>query len=145
MKTIRNKKRKQTNTHHRNYSFSCSPNKLVTTLLEMRVFIQLHHWRTTDFSIHKATDQLFTSMGEQIDSFMETMLGKPEFSNRSSILRISSLSIPSKKPIKNQIETYKHFFMQCSLFTNKKHADLANIRDEIVGGLNQFLYLLTLH
>ena len=44
---------------------------------------------------------------------------------------------------KREVEMYKDFMIGLSFDTNKKDTDLLNVRDEILGHLNQFTYLLT--
>jgi len=56
--------------------------------------------------------------------------------------------LSSKEQLKNKIDDFKVFLV--NLTDNKfimkmSNTDLLNIRDEILGDLNQFLYLLTLN
>ena len=45
---------------------------------------------------------------------------------------------------KREVEMYKDFLIGLSIAdSNKKNTDLLNVRDEILGHLNQFTYLLT--
>lgn len=125
----------------------------VYCFLEMLNTIKLYHWKTTDYSTHKATDQLYSDLNEKIDEFVEVLLGKNDAAGktRSMILNIKSISVRSfnnNNELKREIEKYKSFLIS---FTNnaqmKKqyNTDLLAIRDEILALLNQFLYLLTLH
>ena len=53
-----------------------SPQKIVTFFLQMLNTIKLYHWKTTSFAQHKATDELYSILNKNIDSFIEIMLGK---------------------------------------------------------------------
>ena len=50
--------------------------KIVTMFLQMLNTVKLYHWKTTSYSQHKATDELYSNLNENIDSFVEIMLGK---------------------------------------------------------------------
>jgi hypothetical protein len=52
----------------------------------------------------------------------------------------------NSKEFKDKIYKYREFLIDMNIyFDTKRDSDLLNIRDEILGDLNQFLYLLTLN
>ncbi len=122
------------------YSSNYSVNGIVATMTEMLHSIKLHHWRTHDYSVHKATDNLHEALSEQVDSFVEKMLGSKHTRSNLTVLRMRSYN--SLPELKRRVEHYKRYLqgMPASLGT-----DLLNIRDELLGSLNQFSYMLTLH
>ena len=116
--------------------------KIILLFLEMLNMIKLYHWQTYSYSTHKATDQIFSELSDNVDKYVEVMLGKGP-----SRPRIQSKSIPLKSfnhitPFLKEIEKYKKIFI--SLSYSSEDSDLLNIRDEILGNLNQFTYLLSL-
>jgi DNA-binding ferritin-like protein len=118
--------------------------KIVLTFLQMLNTVKLYHWKTTNYAEHKATDELYTNLNANIDTFIEIMLGTNE--NRVSLTNIKSLPLldyNNLNDFKKEINRYKLFLsgMNSILVNN---SDLLNVRDEILGDLNQFLYLLTL-
>ena len=122
--------------HHGAYS----PNGIVATLTEMLHVVKLHHWRTHNYSVHKATDNLHEALSEQVDSFVEKLLGSKHTRSNLTDLRMNAYNtLPA---LKRRVEHYKHYLkgMPASLGT-----DLLNIRDELLGSLNQFSYMLSLH
>ena len=132
--TMRNQKRRRTSKH------TYSPNCIVGTLIDMLHVIKLHHWRTHDYSVHKATDNLHEALSEQVDSFVEKLLGSKHTRSNLTSLRMNSYNtLPA---LKRRVEYYKRYLrdMPASLGT-----DLLNIRDELLGSLNQFSYMLSLH
>jgi DNA-binding ferritin-like protein len=108
-------------------------------MTEMVVVVKLHHWRTHSYSVHKATDNLHESLSEQVDSFVEKLLGSKH--TRANLTQLRMRSFNTLPALKHRIEYYKQYLkhMPASLGT-----DLLNIRDELLGSLNQFSYMLTL-
>lgn len=121
--------------------------QITVYFLEMLMMVKLFHWKTHSFATHKATDELYESLNEHIDSFIEVLLGKTGTRiNLTQKRSISLVDLNSQASLKARIEQFKKYLV--SLNTNKAVAsmndtDLMNIRDEILGDLNKFLYLLT--
>lgn len=111
----------------------------------MLMMVKLFHWKTHSFAAHKATDELYESLNEHIDKFIEVLLGKTGTRiNLTHKRSISLIDLDSQASLKTRIEQFNKYLV--SLNTNKAVAldtDLLNIRDEILGDLNKFLYLLT--
>ena len=110
--------------------------------------VKLYHWKTTSFATHKATDELYGSLNEKIDHFVEVMLGKREMGGRAKLLNVSMIKLTvysNNEAFVKQIEMYKTFLMDLSQFDSVMNADLLAIRDEILAEFNKFLYLLSLH
>lgn len=126
---------------------------IVPTFLQMLNTVKLYHWKTTSFATHKATDELYGTLGEKIDEFVEVMLGKGEMGGRAKLLSAPVLKLTmfsSNDAFKKQVEIYKKFLLDMSVGNGggmnvPANTDLLAIRDEILAALNQFLYLLTLH
>ena len=130
--------RKRTN-KRTNKRSGYSPNGIVATMTEMLHIIKLHHWRTHSYSVHKATDNLHEALSEQVDSFVEKMLGSKH--TRATLTHMPLRAYNTLPELKRRMEYYKLYLkrMPASLGT-----DLLNIRDELLGSLNQFSYMLTL-
>ena len=126
---------------------------IVPTFLQMLNTVKLYHWKTTSFATHKATDELYGTLNEKIDEFVEVMLGKGEMGGRAKLLSAPVLKLTmfsSNDAFKKQVEIYKKFLIDMSVGNGggmnvPANTDLLAIRDEILAALNQFLYLLTLH
>lgn len=111
------------------------------------MMVKLYHWKTKSYATHKATDELYSSLNEHIDKFIEVLLGKA--GNRIGLISNKSFSlgdVDSQGKLKQRIMSFKSYLV--GLNNNKtiglmSNSDLLNIRDEILGDLNQFLYLLT--
>lgn len=126
-----------------------SEERIVLTFLEMLNTVKLYHWKTHSYPQHKATDELYSKLNDNIDSFVEIMLGKT--GSRVNLTNVKSLPLHdynSLSPFKTKVDEYKKFLINMSAdarvnITN--NSDLLNVRDEILGNMNQFSYLVTFH
>ena len=120
---------------------------IVSMFLQMLNTVKLYHWKTTSYAQHKATDELYSKLNESIDTFVETMLGKSGSRvNLTGTKSIALLDYTELSGFKKEVEMYKDYLINMGDDTFLKTAintDLLNIRDEILGHLNQFTYLLT--
>ena len=117
-------------------TMSAFQKQITVVFLEMLMMVKLFHWKTYSYATHKATDQLYDSLNDNIDKFIEVLLGKTG----------SRIDLNSQESLKSKIMSLKNYLV--SLDNNKalstmSNSDLFNIRDEILADLNQFLYLLT--
>uniref|UniRef100_A0A6C0F636 Uncharacterized protein n=1 Tax=viral metagenome TaxID=1070528 RepID=A0A6C0F636_9ZZZZ len=128
-------------------SIGYSKEAIVLNFIEMLNTVKLFHWKTNSYAKHKATDDLYSELNGNIDSFVEVLLGK----QGDRIDLVSTKTIPlfaynSADDFKRKIEEYKKYLigMTASGTLNlSNNSDLLNIRDEILGNLNQFTYLWT--
>jgi hypothetical protein len=130
-----------------NKSHSKIQQTIVLTFIEMLDTIKLHHWRTMSHATHKATDDIYSKLSENVDQFVEIMLGKS--GERIDLTRVHSVPLydyGDDKQFKNKIESYKKYMIDLTKNTQINldgNTDLMNLRDEILGNLNQLTYLLT--
>jgi len=123
--------------------------EIIVFFLEMLNTIKLYHWKTYSYATHKATDDLYSKLGENTDKFIEILLGK--FGNRANLLNTTSIPVKdmhSAEEFKREIIRYKSLLVSLTDHPTMKlmtNTDLLNIRDEMLADLNQFLYLFTLH
>ena len=118
---------------------------LINHFLELLMIIKVYHWKTHSYAEHKATDKYYKQLNENIDRFVEVMLGKKETRLNMKNKTISFSDPSTKKELIKIINNY------IELLENKmniyidmsKDTDLLTIRDEILADTNQFLYLLT--
>lgn len=129
-------------------SLAAFESNVVCKFLEMLNTIKVYHWKTYSYATHKATDELYASLGGNIDKFVEVLLGKAQNRIKLRTKNIPVKDMNSPQEFKREIESYKNYLVNLS--NNKAlgaggmtNTDLLNIRDEILGDLNQFLYLFT--
>ena len=133
--------------HSGSSSLAAFQKEIAVVFLEMLMMVKLFHWKTTSYATHKATDELYTKLNANIDSFIEILLGKTGsridlMSNKT----IKLVDLSNQDALKREVEAFKGYLV--SLNDNKamltmSNTDLFNIRDTILGDMNQFLYLLT--
>jgi DNA-binding ferritin-like protein len=118
--------------------------RIVQTFLEMLNTVKLYHWKTHSYAQHKATDELYSKLNENIDAFVEILLGKDESRIKMVEKRSRLIDSENTTDFKSRIYEYREFLIDISkYFDQKRDTDLLNIRDEILGNINQFLYLMT--
>lgn len=114
--------------------------------VNMREQIKLYHWQTKIYSRHKATDNVIELLDENIDKYVEIYMGKygrPKMTARNNTFKLQNLSEASiVKFVKQCIQYLKKDIVDG---LSPQDTDLVNIRDEMLGGLDQLLYLFTLH
>ena len=132
----------------RSMSVKYTEKDIMLQFLEMLNIVKVYHWKTLSYSTHKATDELYSDLSSRIDEFIETMLGKS--GTRVNLMTTKSIhfqDFDNVDSFKAKIEYFKNYLinMNSSKTLNlKSNSDLLNIRDEILGDLNKFTYLLTL-
>ena len=150
-KGTRRQKVKGRNTRKIRYSNSSSlsefQKEITVVFLEILLMVKLYHWKTTSYATHKATDELYTKLNENIDSFIEVLLGKS--GTRTDLIghkNIRLVDLSSSESLKREVDAFKGYLVGLNDSKAMKlmsNTDLYNIRDTILGDLNQFLYLLT--
>ena len=117
---------------------------IVRIFIEMLNVVKLYHWKTRSFAQHKATDELYASLNEHIDKFVEVLLGKDDSRIHMMNHRVRLIDPESKSSFKARIYEFRAFLVDMNMyFDPKRDTDILNIRDEILGDINQFLYLMT--
>ena len=124
-----------------------SQQSIVTMFLQMLNTVKLYHWKTSSYAQHKATDELYANLNTNIDTFVEIMLGKMGSRvNLTGQKSIPLMDYTNLTDFERTVEMYKKFMIN---MTNDKslnissNSDLMNVKDEILGDLNKFTYLLT--
>jgi len=144
-KTRKNSSRKNSNSNSN--SITNFQKEITMLFLEMLMMVKLYHWKTTSYATHKATDELYTKLNANIDSFIEILLGKSGsridlMSNKS----IKLVDLSSQQSLIKEVNKFKSYLVNLEHNKDMKkmtNTDLYNIRDTILGDLNQFLYLLS--
>jgi DNA-binding ferritin-like protein len=117
---------------------------IVHVFLELLNMIKLYHWKTRSYSQHKATDELYSRLNENIDKFVEVLLGKDQSRIHDMEKRMVLINIDNVNDVKGRVLEYRAFLTDMKIyFDEKKDSDLFSIRDDILADVNQFLYLLS--
>jgi hypothetical protein len=118
--------------------------ELTLKLLQIQLQFKFLHWQTFGDAKHKAYGDIYDSLGDIIDKFVEAMMGKygrVEFEPEFSIMfqDIKSLSV------QNFMDGITEFLVGMSDHLDSRYdSDLLNLRDEMLADINQLKYRLTL-
>lgn len=116
----------------------------VHLFIELLNIIKLYHWKTKSFPEHKSTDELYSSLNEKIDTFVEVLLGKMGSRPQQHIFRINAYNFSSTKELLKYLSKVKKELSKMSTLY-KTESDLLSIRDDIVADIHKFEYLLSFH
>ena len=147
MQRTRKQSRRGGATRKRSVSSKSFDKEVTVRFLEMLLMLKLFHWKTHSFATHKATDELYSSLNDHMDKFVEVLLGKSGSRiNLMSQKKILLLDLESQAKLKLHINSFIDYLVGLTSNTfmmSKTNTDLLNIRDEILQDMNKFLYLLT--
>jgi hypothetical protein len=141
------KKNNKTRRSFKSTSLVALQKEITIVFMEMLMMVKLFHWKTYSYATHKATDDLYSKLNDNIDHFMEVLFGKTSIrTDLTHQKHIRLLDLTSQESLRREVDAFKGYLV--ALNDNKgmqqmSNTDLYNIRDEILGDLNQFLYLLT--
>ena len=120
--------------------------EILHVMLILRNQVKLYHWQTMSFSRHKATDDLVTSLDTNIDKFTESYMGRygrPKMTAATGKIQIYDTN--DKRAPQLMKEAVQWLTKSLPKLLSKDDTDLLNIRDEILGDIQQARYLFTLH
>ena len=119
---------------------------IIVKFIQMLNTIKLYHWRTGSFATHKATDEAYETLNTHVDKFVEIMLGKGPHRVTLDMKSIPLHECVKESEFKREIEKFKSYLIGLQHMKGMhgmSNSDLLNVRDEILGDMNQLLYLLT--
>jgi hypothetical protein len=118
--------------------------ELVLKLVQIQLQWKFLHWQTFGDAKHRLYGEIYDGLGDLIDEFTETMMGKygrVEFDPEFSIMfqDIKSLSVQSF------MDGITEFLVgMTDQLDSRYDTDLLNIRDEMLGLINKSKFLITL-
>ena len=122
-------------------------NSITVIFFEFLLMIKLFHWKTHSYATHKATDKLYSKFNEHMDKFIEVLLGKT--GSRIELTKVKNISLfdlSRQEQLIEKVDNFKEYLVSLDInkaLSSMLNTDLFTIRDEILGDMNQFLYLLT--
>jgi hypothetical protein len=138
---------------YKKYKHNNFKEQIVMKFLIILNMTKLYHWKTCNYSAHKASDELHDALSKNIDRFVEVMLGKlnGERVNLENVKSMPLIDFPSgehfNNDMKKQLTNFKSYLVNLDnepFMKSMSNSDLFTIRDEILASINQFLYLLSL-
>ena len=129
------------NTHAKTNNIMNNLNKLAMNFLNHQVILRLYHFQTNIYGAHKASDEYLEKFALIMDKFLEIAQGiYGKITLKQYTLTGSSHT---------DVNIIKHLDGMIILLREKindvlnNNSDLINIRDELVGNVEQLKYLLT--
>jgi hypothetical protein len=120
---------------------------IIKVFIKIQIELKFYHWKTSSYSRHIASGDLYDSLNKSIDDFVEIYQGKYKKINFDQINHID-LSNTNDNNIIILLEDFKSFLLyDLEEFLNNGvmlNVDLKNLRDEILAKVNKTLYLFTL-
>tara|TARA_R110000868_G_scaffold381693_2_gene648095 strand:- start:265 stop:630 length:366 start_codon:yes stop_codon:yes gene_type:complete len=118
---------------------------IITTLLTLEAQLQVFHWQTKSYAEHKALGKLYTAVTPLIDSFVETFSGRYGVPTAKDSYKLTISNYKDNAGCVEYIDkTISYMMKDIKTMLKPEDTDLLNIRDSIVGSLNQTKYLLRL-
>ena len=120
--------------------------EIAMIFLAFRNQLKIYHWQTTSYARHKASDRLISSITEQIDRFMETLHGSRDtrlvLTSQSGTISFNNQKDDNATEI---LVAFKEWLSDgLASILQPFDKDLSNIRDEMLGSVNQTIYLFSL-
>ena len=115
---------------------------IISEFLTIQQHIRIYHWTTKVYNQHIISGQLYEKLDSLFDKFVETFSGKNKL-----IFEPFTITVSTNKNIISLLNRFKQFLMsdlELIFQSGMKNTDLKNIRDEILGDVNKFIFLLKL-
>jgi DNA-binding ferritin-like protein len=119
---------------------------LITKLLSVQSQLRVYHWQTKSYAEHKALGKLYESLDGDIDTFIETFSGKKGGvpAAKDNFTFIAENYKDNKTVVAFLDEFIVYLSQDVPSMLDTKDTDLLNIRDNMLGAVNQTKYLLRL-
>ena len=114
----------------------------VRFLLEVQAQLRILHWQTKSHAKHLALGDAYETLGELIDTYVETCMGIHGRFILGDEERSLSIQNLSDIDLLGMIKTVRASFQEMNI--NPKDVDLLSLRDEMLVVINKLSYLLTL-
>ena len=119
--------------------------QIVLVLSDVLSQLKIYHWQTQSYSRHKASCKLIEQLTGMTDKIIETIQGSRNVrllmpSNFNTI----KLNNQTDKSIEDLLVYFKNWLNdKFPKYLLNKDKDILNMRDELLGNVNQTLYLFT--
>lgn len=119
---------------------------LITKLLTVQAQLRVYHWQTKSYAEHKALGKLYGVLDLNIDAFVETFSGKKGGvpSAKDNFTFVAENYKDNKTVVAFLDEFAVYLTQDMAAMLDTKDTDLLNIRDTMLGEVNQTKYLLRL-
>ncbi|AGE58307.1 hypothetical protein PBCVNY2B_329L [Paramecium bursaria Chlorella virus NY2B] len=125
-----------------NFKNVSSGAKMILFIFWFQTSIKIYHWYTESYANHKSTDKVLEKFTDLTDSFVEKYIG----SYGRPVMKSSSIPVTNMTKTKylKTLKIAQDYFRGPLEKLISKNSELLNIRDELLGQIDQALYLATL-
>lgn len=118
---------------------------LITTLLTLQDQLKVYHWQTKSYAEHKALGNLYDTLGDLVDEFVETFSGRygVPAARESYKLTVSNYK-DNAGCVEFLDQSISYMAKDVTAMLKPEDTDLLNLRDEMIGAMNKTKYLLRL-
>jgi DNA-binding ferritin-like protein len=117
----------------------------INSFLSTQVQFKILHWQTKGYARHIAFGDIYDSLDELVDEYVEVAMGKW---GRFSVDEKTNTIVYKNLSEVNMVEFLQDFkgklYMITTELDQEKDTDLLNLKDEILAKINKLAYLLTL-
>lgn len=118
---------------------------IIKFFFHMALNVKLYHWQTKSFARHKASDELFGSLLESIDEFVEVYSGRYKRPSFGETFQIPVNELSDSVMTSTLREYADYLRNDVPKYLKTSDTDLLTIRDNMLSTINQTLYLFTLN
>jgi DNA-binding ferritin-like protein len=115
--------------------------EIVRFFFTLQLNMKIYHWNTKSYSRHKASDEFGEKLLPLVDKFVEVFIGKYKAKPMPNIIKISE-GFVTDDGSESLLEKAREYLEKLNSKIND--SELLNIRDELLGEVNQALYLYQL-
>ena len=117
---------------------------LIDFFFKSQLTLKMYHWQTSSYARHKSSDSLVDSIIGITDKFMEIYQGKygklDNYENKSvQIIAVDEYSVVAF--LRDMVAFLSS--LEKKGIVKSSDTDLLNIRDDLVGQINQTMYLFS--
>jgi DNA-binding ferritin-like protein len=117
----------------------------INSFLSTQVQFKILHWQTKGYARHIAFGDIYDSLDELVDEYVEVAMGKW---GRFSVDEKTNTIVYKNLSEVNMVEFLQDFkgklYMITTELDQEKDTDLLNLKDEILAKINKLAYILTL-
>jgi hypothetical protein len=117
---------------------------LLETFMTMLHQVKLYHWATMEYGVHKALDDLHDSLSGNVDKFVEIYIGRFKKQPLPPSLTVQVKVQADVQKLEKYLETLHGQLVAVGKSVGAKETQLLNILDEMIGAVDQTMYLMRL-
>lgn len=116
----------------------------IKTILNFQIELRLHHWGTKSYAAHKALGKAYEGIDAELDNFAETYMGVFGKDQLKSILELNFNGPYRTTPLQVLTSFEDYLIHELPKEVTPDQTALLNIRDNMLGLIQQTKYLLSL-